>query len=128
PAPATLSRPSAWPDRVTLDHNTLVFANDCGCNDALVCRLDTTTADTIAFVLATDPARHPMCNDCFPMVPARCELPPRSRAMTVTINGVAAFVLPADAGDGSVWDHAAHASTAAAPAIDTTSKPSRNRP
>ncbi|HTJ41750.1 MAG TPA: hypothetical protein VL463_06620 [Kofleriaceae bacterium] len=93
-----------WPWRVCVDGHALVFENDCGCNDALLCTLDGVGLKNIAYTLATDPNRMPQCTDCFPMVPARCALPPAKGWRTVTINNEPAFELPPDAPDASCWE------------------------
>ncbi len=81
-----------WPSRVCLDHDALVFESACGCNDALLCDLRVTTPTTLDVHLRTDPTRMKTCDDCFPMVPARCPLTQLPRgAWTLTINGAPAL-------------------------------------
>ncbi len=107
-----------WPSRVCVDGNELVFENDCGCNDRLVCQLDRVARATLYVSLETDPTRMRTCDDCFPMIPGRCALPapsddpaqPRRDGLdtwTLVIGGQAALELPVDrAGlppDGSCW-------------------------
>lgn len=93
-----------WPDRVRIEGGAFVFEADCGCNYILHCTASDATNVAIAITLSVDTS-HPMCDDCFPMTPARCALPPRHATTMVAINGRAAFELPIDAGDGSLWDH-----------------------
>lgn len=76
---------SAWPSPhgisslatrlcVEADGNVVV-ENECGCNDALLCTATLESASVTVHV-GKDPARLPMCDDCSPMVPGRCPLPP----------------------------------------------------
>jgi hypothetical protein len=99
------TRTDAWPSRVCVDGTELVFENDCGCNDKLLCQLDATTT-TLRVTLKLDPKQMKMCDDCFPMIPARCALPPAHTGPSkVEINGQLAFVLDRSAADfdGSCW-------------------------
>jgi hypothetical protein len=83
-APAPRGR-AVTPTRVCLDGNVLVFEHDCGCNDALVCRIIRIDR-AIEVELRTDPTRPAQCDDCFPMVPARCTLPPATTTRSLVIN------------------------------------------
>lgn len=114
PSAGALQRPSAtntvYPTRVCIDGNDLVFENSCGCNDGLLCRVGEVANETVAVTLTLDPSRLSMCDDCFPMVPARCALPSlkgKGDSIAVAINGQAAFTLALDrAGKpihGSCW-------------------------
>lgn len=88
-----------FPSTVCIDGGELVFEHACGCNDRLLCTLVSRANGELAYTLRKDPTRMPMCDDCFPMEPARCELP--TGAWTVRVNGQAAFALVP--GDGSCW-------------------------
>jgi hypothetical protein len=67
---------ATWPSRICAQPTrTLVVENDCGCNDALKCEVVRAGKKAIDLRVRTDPTRPRTCNDCFPMVPARCELP-----------------------------------------------------
>jgi hypothetical protein len=100
PAPAGVPM---WPTRVCVDGDGLVFENSCGCNEALLCHVDRADQATITITLRTDPTRMLMCDDCFPMVPARCELPPGGAPRAIEINGGVAFTLPPGVADGRCW-------------------------
>jgi hypothetical protein len=68
---------ATWPTRICVPApRTFVVENDCGCNDALVCDVVRTDKRTLDLRVRKDASRPPMCLDCFPMVPARCDLPP----------------------------------------------------
>jgi len=97
---------------VCVEGADLVFENDCGCNDSLVCHLDRAENGTLHVTLSLDSTRPKMCDDCFPMIPARCAMPPMpapqpGAAWTIEINNQTAFVMPLDAqglpSDGSCW-------------------------
>ncbi|HUJ56991.1 MAG TPA: hypothetical protein VLX92_00705 [Kofleriaceae bacterium] len=112
PIHGTLARgtSSPWPDRVCVRGRELVVENDCGCNDALLCRVDLVGASTIALAITLDPHRMPICLDCYPMVPGHCALPRLAPGPHVVTIGPsqAAFTLPigkdGTAPDGSCWE------------------------
>jgi len=98
-----------WPTRVCVDGADLVFENDCGCNDRILCQVDRVANGTLYISLRKDPERMPMCDDCFAMIAGRCTIPAGDQ-WTVAINGHAAFELPvdnhghgADPRDGDCW-------------------------
>ena len=99
-----------YPTRACVDGPDLVFENDCGCNDALICKIDRVEWDktTLRLELSLDPTRMHTCDDCFAMVPARCPIPPMPNpkpgaTWTIVIARQAAFELPVDARSGSCW-------------------------
>jgi hypothetical protein len=89
---APAGRPVAA-ERVCTRGGDVVFENDCGCNDAIVCTATSVDGVILHVSLRTDPSRMPMCDDCFPMVPGACTLQPGVNA--VSIDGGAAIPLPA---------------------------------
>jgi hypothetical protein len=95
---------AVYPTRVCVDGAELVFENDCGCNDGLLCTIAGATSPTLAITLAKDPSRMPMCDDCFAMVPGRCALPTLAAGTwKVLVNQQPAFDLPIPAADGHCW-------------------------
>jgi hypothetical protein len=86
--------PVVSPTRVCIDGSTVVFENNCGCNDALVCTVERVANGPARFALRTDPSRPPRCRDCFPMEPARCALPADAGVRELVVNG-APLVMPA---------------------------------
>jgi len=99
-----LAATAVYPTRVCIDGADLVFENDCGCNDGLLCTVAGATSPTLAITLAKDPSRMPMCDDCFAMVPGRCALPALAVGIwKVTINQQPGFELAVPAADGSCW-------------------------
>jgi hypothetical protein len=99
-----LAATTVYPTRVCVDGAELVFENDCGCNDGLLCTIAGTSSPTLAITLAKDPSRMPMCDDCFAMVPGRCTLPALAAGTwSVTINQQPAFELALPVADGSCW-------------------------
>lgn len=80
-------------DRVCNGGHVVRFENDCGCNDAILCTATSVDGAILHVSLRTDPARMPMCDDCFPMVPGACALQPGVSA--VSIDGGKAIALPA---------------------------------
>jgi hypothetical protein len=95
-----------------VEGSDLVFENDCGCNDELICHLDRAEHATLYLSLRKDPTRIPRCRDCFPMIPGRCAIPAApsdvvGRTWTIVINRQASLELPIDgagkAPDGSCW-------------------------
>ncbi len=84
PDPQPLEGKRVTPTRLCYTDGTLVFENNCGCDEALVCRIDRIDGTHVVVSLATD-LTHPSsgCDDCFAMVPARCAILPRPRAVVV---------------------------------------------
>jgi hypothetical protein len=106
PAPDSAS---FWPTRVCVSGPRLVIENDCGCNDAILCRVVGARAPALRLDVRRDPSRPQRCDDCFPMVPGRCDLPPLSPGRwTVELGGAAAFDLDVGEGgalpDGACWE------------------------
>jgi hypothetical protein len=79
-------------DRVCVRGGDVVFENDCGCNDGIICTATSVDGAVLHVSLRTDPSRMPMCDDCFAMVPGRCALQPGVAA--VSIDGGKAIALP----------------------------------
>lgn len=96
PEPPPLPGKRVTPTRVCYADGALVFEHDCGCNDALACRIDRVDGARVVVSLATDPTRPPQCDDCFAMVPARCAIAPRPRVVVVN-------TLAIDLADDNCW-------------------------
>lgn len=78
----------------------LVFENDCGCNEALVCSASfDASARAIRVTLSIDESRGTFCRDCFAMVPGECDVPklPANAALTLLINDARAISAETDA-------------------------------
>jgi hypothetical protein len=81
----------------------LVVENDCGCNDRLLCEARVHDKQ-LELRVWKDPMRMPMCNDCFPMVMAVCDVPPLpAGTIPVVVNGARAFEMTVDA-SGTCWE------------------------
>jgi hypothetical protein len=80
-------------DRVCVRGGDVVFENDCGCNDGIVCTATSVDGAILHVSLRADPSRMPMCDDCFPMVPGKCAL--QAGIAAVSIDGGPSIALPA---------------------------------